>query len=57
MKKFMVLVKDDEGNVSNMMFNTLADAEKYRATAEMAMGWYAEVYVRTEKNGYVLSYC
>lgn len=47
MPKYMVITKGDEGTFTSF-FENINDADNCRMDAECGMGWYAEVYERTE---------
>ena len=56
MKRYMVITKDEAGEVHVIFFDDLHDAEYYRQNAECGMGWYAEVYERSAFEGYRMIY-
>lgn len=52
MKKYMVIIVDDEGEQFCNFFDKYQDAENCRMNSECGMGWYAEVYEReTDERG------
>ena len=58
MKKYMVVYKTDEGETCAAFFDKVCDADDFRMNCEVSMGWYAEVYERTDGEfpQYVFSY-
>lgn len=44
MKRYMVLVKDEDGNQFTRFFDKFQEADNYRMDAEVGLGWYAAIY-------------
>lgn len=44
MKKYMVIIVDDQGEQFAEFFNTYKEAENCRMNSECGMGWQASVY-------------
>ena len=55
MKKYMVIVQTDEGEV-RWYYDDLAKADNARMDSECGMGWYAEVWQLVDGN-YEFMYC
>lgn len=54
MPKYMVVVKDDENRVYALFYPEYYQAENYRQAAECGLGYYAEMYLYSEPEGYVV---
>ena len=48
MKKYMVIIKDDQGEQFANFFDSLKLAENCRMNSECGMGWYAAIYEWTK---------
>lgn len=52
MKKYMLIVKDEEGAQHATFYDEFAKAEDSRSIAEVSLGYYTEVYERmTDEEG------
>jgi len=47
MKDYMMIVKDDEGNVFVHFYDDYYKMDSNRMDAEVALGWYTECYRRS----------
>lgn len=48
MKKYMVVYVTDDGETCAMFFDTASEASYARRDLDVSLGYYAEVYERTE---------
>ena len=48
MKKYMVIYTDDDGNAHAVFYDSVIDADNARMDLDVNLGYYAEVYERTD---------
>lgn len=56
MPKYMLVIKDDDGDTHAHFYETYAEADGSRMDAEVSLGWYVEMYKRAKNEESGLEY-